>query len=1106
MSGADEREGATSDPLRPVSRRQFLQVGGAGAVAAHRTAVGPTVGGVLDVIAGSPTAPVPPPSPTFTKVVRRRGDQLRLTFEFWNLKLDKSGPTARLVRVSATKDAYVVVRFLPQHVMEQSFYEDAQLAYQFPAPPGEPDPAGSEPLLAPPVGSRIAGSSRLAFLIPPSITSIPYTRTSLLAWDAWSLAVVQQARASAAIEPIRGPITWSKLTTPGPTRTALELPWWLMLSPHRQTGWVHAPGEVEHDGRVELWHTRMGGKPAGGDVDEDDEARMTVRAVWARDPKFSTWLNNPALPNPPDGEDFQPTHPIGMPFRTSLSPRDRYDLVVSSADFRHQRSEPGYTPLPAHVDQLMLSSMGAWLDLRGEWRAEPGTSTSGRSLQAWRHIATMGRDHYVRIVRSGFLFPIGHAASLIKVSERKFRTIGAGTRSNPKRRVAYMFQRYFIIVRQREVVYGGKFQDAEGRAFPFSRLRATTLITPTLNQPTGVAGFGATMAFVPKVDGAPFLFQTVGTDRALRSVDLAAPAVFVDGEIATKASAEMKTLRDWYNGVSPGGLGVTSSTRVVQVRGQKVATSTPTDLAAPGDTDLEVHRMTLGAEAPGSGTDAQLDAAKQPGYFPTMAEAQIRLAAAEIALGGGLGGSLPVVVLDPAWVENGFGAGPGEVFVRLKDQGNPKLLDFGGSANGDRAGGVITPNLGITALSRKTGTIGGDPDEFQTGTFNPADFFGSLDATLLGDITLEQVIVALGGPGQPPFDLAGDKVVKLITRELPNATVTELRWSPDLQDVGSLFVAELEGTAATLDLTATITTPRGDPSGSTSVVVGDLQHFTVALLDGAKFLEVRFDRLRFQAETGKKTDVDVEIREVVFAGALEFVNDLKDYLTYSSGGFSIELQPTQLQAGFELPLPSITLGIFALQNLTFAAGTTIPFTGKPIRFRFGFNTVDNPFLVSVMIFGGGGFFELAIGADGVESFQASLEFGVVAVLDFGVASGSISVTAGIYLAIGVENAPDNPEGEAELTGFIKLKGEVEVLGIISLGIFMKASFTYIPKPVNKAIVKAVIIVEVDVWPFSGEVEIEYEKKFGGSSDPTFGQSLSEQQWIEYTAAFAPIGA
>ena len=53
------------------------------------------------------------------------------------------------------------------------------------------------------------------------------------------------------------------------------------------------------------------------------------------------------------------------------------------------------------------------------------------SVIAWRiaresarhsdaRVATLGRDHYVRVMYAGYLWPFGHAASLIKVTERKF--------------------------------------------------------------------------------------------------------------------------------------------------------------------------------------------------------------------------------------------------------------------------------------------------------------------------------------------------------------------------------------------------------------------------------------------------------------------------------------------------------------------------------------------------------------------------------------------------------------------------------------------------------------------------------------------------------------
>lgn len=1093
-----------------IDRRRFLKYGGASIAAV-------AAGGLwrIDEIVAAPPSGNPQqagrtqgPKPSLTAVLRRREDQLALVMEFYNLVLDTSGQNPVLVRKNANKDAHVVVVFPPQHVMEEALYEfDPSVQTGVDPPPNQdgPDPTSSDPAPPPPLGSRLAGASRLAFRIPPNKPSIPFDTEGLLEWEDWIPSVLPVARGSLEIQPIGREAT-PELRAPGALDTAIELPWWLVLSPHVQTGWNHAPVQVTRNGRTELWHTRLGGKAPDGPVDEADAARMTVRAVWTRDPEFPDYLSDPANFPPPDGEDFEPFHPIGMPFRTPLSPRDRYDLVVSTSDYEHNVSDLGYLPLPAQVDRLMLTPLGAWLDLHGEWEAEPGNGRSGTSLQSWRHHATMGRDHYVRIVRSGFLFPFGFGASLIKVTERKFRTIGSGGRGDPKRRVAYLFQRYFIVVRQRRVVFGGQFQPAAGRAFPFTRVEAKTLITPNLDppgshvdDPSEPSFPNKTQAFVPRVGGTPFRFHLVGPDRVGRRIDLNAAVVFIDGTKAT-TTGPMAEIGGYYDGRP-----VDSPERAIDLQGTKVAVAPVEPGEAPGATDLEIRRFTLGAEPPTTTDDAALEGAMQPAFFPTMAEAQIRLAAAEATVGTSLG-TPPVVVYDQGYVDLDFaGAGKGEVFVRLKDTNNPTNLDFGGNQAGDRSGGVITPSLGVTALSRRAGTVGGNPDTFQSGQFDPADFFGALDATLLGDITLQDVIELVTGGD---FDLADpakkDRVIQLNTRDEPNAIVTELRWRPALKDVGDLFIASLGSTPASLDLDATITTPKQNPQGSTFVVVGDLRHFQVGLLPGARFILVQFDRLRFQSETGKKTDVDVEIAEVLFDGPLKFVNQLKDYLTFSSGGFSIELLPTHLDAGFQLPLPNITVGVFSLSNITFAAGATIPFTGKPVRFRFGFSTQEDPFLLSVMIFGGGGFFELALGPDGVEAFQAALEFGVMASLDFGVASGSVSVTAGIYLAIGIENPPDNPDGAAELTGFIKIKGEVEVLGIITVSVLMKASFTYIPST-EKAIVKAVIVVEIDVLLFSGSVEVEYEKKFGGSNDPTFGESLAPADWEAYADAFAPIG-
>ena len=52
--------------------------------------------------------------------------------------------------------------------------------------------------------------------------------------------------------------------------------------------------------------------------------------------------------------------------------------------------------------------------------ASPFFETVALDLTEWDHLATEGRDHYVKVVYAGYLYPFGHAASLVKVTERKF--------------------------------------------------------------------------------------------------------------------------------------------------------------------------------------------------------------------------------------------------------------------------------------------------------------------------------------------------------------------------------------------------------------------------------------------------------------------------------------------------------------------------------------------------------------------------------------------------------------------------------------------------------------------------------------------------------------
>ena len=130
----------------------------------------------------------------------------------------------------------------------------------------------------------------------------------------------------------------------------------------------------------------------------------------------------------------------------------------------------------------------------------------------------------------------------------------------------------------------------------------------------------------------------------------------------------------------------------------------------------------------------------------------------------------------------------------------------------------------------------------------------------------------------------------------------------------------------------------------------------------------------------------------------------------------------------------------------------------------------------------------------------SLEFGAIVALDFGVASGSVSAMAGVYIRL---------EGDAgSLTGYFRVRGEVDVLSLISACIELYMSLTY-EFDTGKMIGHAEISVTVKVLFFSGSVKISCERKFAGSNgDPTVAQMLdvhadgSSKPWDDYCLAFA----
>ncbi len=355
---------------------------------------------------------------------------------------------------------------------------------------------------------------------------------------------------------------------------------------------------------------------------------------------------------------------------------------------------------------------------------------------------------------------------------------------------------------------------------------------------------------------------------------------------------------------------------------------------------------------------------------------------------------------------------------------------------------------------------------------------------------------------------------------LPTELTLELKWGPmikswpntnqpnDLMGTNALFQTlnasgtPVEQSDEVIYIRAGLTV-KLDGSAPTFELEGVANNFIIRLVpikDVAPegFVHLRMTDLSFRSKDGSKVDVNVEFdpdEGFKFAGPLAFVEKIREFIPFD--GFSdppsLDLSPTGVIAGFTFPIPTIAVGVFSLQNISLGASLELPFTNSPIVFTFLFCTRENPFVLTVSMFGGGGFFGLIISTKEI-GVEAALEFGANIAFDVGVASGGVYVMAGVYFKKMGE--------ECILEGYLKLGGHLSVLGIISISIDLYMSITY-QDPGGKVHGQATLSFEVEVFFFSISFSKTIERRFKGSeNDPLFVDLVAQEDWTEYCNAFA----
>ena len=443
-----------------------------------------------------------------------------------------------------------------------------------------------------------------------------------------------------------------------------------------------------------------------------------------------------------------------------------------------------------------------------------------------------------------------------------------------------------------------------------------------------------------------------------------------------------------------------------------------------------------------------------------------------------------------AYLDNGEGAA---AFLGLP---NEHTIDINFLAQTDRAGALAAPRYTVNAISRIDGPMKATGAALSDVVTDPRSLFSD-DATLLGfplrdlvrDISGPPRITAQLEPGHPP-------------------TVT-MEWKDIALNDQSGFIGSSGGR---LNISV-----KASPSGTMTLCTID--RFALRFPTVDPVLELSFEQLKFVRRTGPEsnasdrggTELEITGLNAELIGKLKLLEDLKKAVSVVDAGPQVDLSPRGVSVKYLLPLPAASAGVFVMRNIVFRAGVDVPFDGDPVEVTLGFASKESPFVLTVMAFGGGGYADLAVTHDGLRRLEVALEFGALVAVDFIIASGQAHILGGVRIT------HDSASDSVAITGYLRIGGSLDILGLVSVSIELRLELTY-ESDTNALVGRATMIIEIDILFFSESVELDSgEWRLMGGKAPRqrsaalgFAAASSRdrferafENWRAYRRCFAP---
>ncbi len=413
----------------------------------------------------------------------------------------------------------------------------------------------------------------------------------------------------------------------------------------------------------------------------------------------------------------------------------------------------------------------------------------------------------------------------------------------------------------------------------------------------------------------------------------------------------------------------------------------------------------------------------------------------------------------------------------------------------DRSGGLVSPKFDADGISRQLGPVALkalDPVVSGLAQIDMEEAYKG--ATLLG-FPLASLIKR---PPEVPELPAPPTIVQLFDGNVPNGM--HMAWTLPLRTQGPFRPTDTSKLVLTVEATLT--------KRETTCTVNDFSLVLPpgGLLDGV--LTLTFRSVSFTQTEGRPPDLDIQGLTVGFGGDLRLLQELQlelqKLIDLPGNRPTVEVTENGIRAGYGIAVPSVPAGGFLIRNVAIHAAVDVPFKGDPVTVTLSFATRANPFTVTVIALGGGGYLDMTLGPEGLMRLEASLEFGAAIEVDLIVARGEVHAMGGVRFT--------GSGGSISIDGYIRIGGSVEVLGLVSVSIELLVTLTY-DGATNRLFGRATLIIEIDLTLYSDSIEIDSGLwELAGTAPRPIDAPISAEretqgrtpfeEWQRYRKAFA----